>query len=104
MSAASVPTRGATDMLRIACPFCGVRDEIEFRYRGDASVVRPSADAPVATFASFVYERENLAGWYLEWWQHTHGCRSTLKVLRHTVTHEIAWVGRPADTPPERPA
>ena len=26
-------------MLRISCPWCGVRDEVEFRYRGDASVL-----------------------------------------------------------------
>ena len=28
-------------MLRIRCPWCGVRDEIEYRYRGDATRVRP---------------------------------------------------------------
>ncbi|MBV8909619.1 MAG: sarcosine oxidase subunit delta, partial [Gammaproteobacteria bacterium] len=32
-------------MLRITCPCCGERDEIEFRYRGDASRSRPAAGA-----------------------------------------------------------
>ena len=38
-SGASAPCLASVsglDMLRIACPFCGPRDEVEFRYRGDA--------------------------------------------------------------------
>lgn len=85
-------------MLRIACPHCGPRDEVEFHYRGDASLARPAAEAPGEAFETYVYERGNPAGWHLEWWQHVAGCRQVLKVLRHTVTHEIAAVGGPADT------
>jgi heterotetrameric sarcosine oxidase delta subunit len=91
-------------MHRIDCPFCGLRDDIEFRYRGDASVTRPAPDAGIEAYAAFVYERTNPAGWHLEWWQHVHGCRATLKVQRHTVTHAIAWVGLPDQTPPAREA
>jgi heterotetrameric sarcosine oxidase delta subunit len=87
-------------MHRIACPFCGVRDDIEFRYRGDASLMRPGVDAAPEAFAAFVFERANPAGWHIEWWQHVHGCRATLKVRRHTVTHEIGWIGRPHEMPP----
>ncbi|HLJ39502.1 MAG TPA: sarcosine oxidase subunit delta [Steroidobacteraceae bacterium] len=79
-------------MLRIHCPWCGARDEIEFRYRGDAAVRRPAADAGQEAFVSYVYQRENPLGWHLEWWLHAGGCRRLLKVLRHTVTHEIRWV------------
>jgi heterotetrameric sarcosine oxidase delta subunit len=82
-------------MLQIKCPHCGVRDEVEFRYRGDATVVRPSADASIDAFAAYVFERANPAGWQVEWWQHTHGCRAVLKVVRHALTHEIAAVGLP---------
>ena len=32
-------------MHRIDCPWCGVRDEAEFKYRGDATVKRPEPDA-----------------------------------------------------------
>jgi sarcosine oxidase subunit delta len=89
-------------MLRIGCPHCGVRDEVEFRYKG-AALERPSAEAGPAAFEAYVYQRANPAGWHLEWWLHHGGCRRVLKVLRHTVTHEIAWIGTPEETPPSPP-
>jgi sarcosine oxidase subunit delta len=98
-------------MLRIRCPWCGVRDEVEFRYRGDAHAARPACDTSgssrgagqLETFGAYVYERDNPCGWHVEWWLHVAGCRRLLKVVRHTVTHEIAWIGGPQDTP-EMPA
>jgi heterotetrameric sarcosine oxidase delta subunit len=88
-------------MLRIPCPWCGERDEIEFRYRGDAHSRRPAADAPLEEFFNHTYVRANPRGWHLEWWLHVGGCRTLLKVLRHTLSHEIAWVGGAQDEPPE---
>ncbi|MCO4055049.1 MAG: sarcosine oxidase subunit delta [Bosea sp.] len=79
--------------MRIACPHCGLRDESEFRYRGDASVSRPDGDAGADAFTAYVYERTNPQGWHGEWWLHVGGCRQVLKVLRHTATHDIAAVG-----------
>ena len=79
-------------MLRIRCPWCGVRDELEFHYRGDASVSRPPGDAPITAFMTYVYERDNACDWHLEWWLHAAGCRKFLKVARHTLTHEIREV------------
>jgi len=90
-------------MLRIACPFCGPRDEADFTYRGDATVRRPDADAGIDAFHDYVYLRANPQGWHVEWWQHSAGCRQWLKVVRHTVTHEIAEVAT-ADATPEIPA
>jgi methylglutamate dehydrogenase subunit B len=87
-------------MLRIPCPFCGTRDEVEFRYRGDASRSRPAATAPLADFTAYVYGRENPLGWHLEWWLHVGGCRQLLKVERHTLSHAIRWVGAPGEQPP----
>ena len=84
-------------MLRIPCPWCGERDEIEFRYRGDASVARPAADAGLAAFAAYCFERDNPYGWHLEWWLHAGGCRKLFWALRHTVTHEIRKVGTSLD-------
>ena len=81
-------------MLRIACPDCGLRDEVEFRYRGDASVVRPGPGGDAAAFEAYVYRRANPRGWHVEWWLHVGGCRQALKVVRHTVTHEISAVAR----------
>ena len=90
-------------MHRIRCPFCGERDEVEFRYRGDATVARPALDAGEEAFAVYVYDRTNPMGWHLEWWQHAYGCRRVVKVLRNTQTHAIAWTGWPDDEPEPMP-
>ena len=79
-------------MLQIPCPWCGVRDESEFRYRGDATRHRPAADAGLEAFSAYVYERANPRDWHSEWWLHTAGCRRLLRVVRHTLTHEIRSV------------
>ena len=79
-------------MLRIHCPWCGSRDEAEFRYRGDATRARPAADAGPEVFAAYLYERDNPCGWHVEWWLHVFGCRRLLQVVRHTLTHEIRSV------------
>jgi len=84
-------------MLRISCPHCGLRDEIEFRYRGDATRTRPDLAAGPGAFGAYVFERANPRGWHAEWWLHVGGCRALLKVVRHTVTHEIAAVLSPED-------
>jgi sarcosine oxidase subunit delta len=76
-------------MHRIPCPFCGTRDEVEFTYRGDASVARPAPEAGAEAFFDFVYTRDNPLGWHVEWWHHTAGCRQWLKIVRHTLTHEV---------------
>jgi heterotetrameric sarcosine oxidase delta subunit len=91
-------------MLRICCPWCGVRDESEFRYRGDATRARPDPAAGTAAFSAYVYERQNPQGWHLEYWLHVGGCRKLLKMLRHTLTHEIAWVGEATESPPGGPS
>ena len=84
-------------MLRIPCPWCGVRDESEFRYRGDASRPRPSAEAGIDAFTAYVYQRDNPCDWHSEWWLHVAGCRALLKVVRHTLTDEIRSVEAAAE-------
>ncbi len=90
-------------MLRIPCPHCGERDETEFRYRGDAGKARPAGDADIAAFATYVYERDNPLGWHVEWWMHVAGCRKLLKLVRHTLSHEIHAVLAPDAEPPFPP-
>ena len=76
-------------MLRIQCPWCGERDETEFRYFGDAELSRPDIDADLAAFNSYAYQRDNPRGWHVEWWLHVGGCRKLIKIVRHTFTHEM---------------
>jgi sarcosine oxidase subunit delta len=90
-------------MHRIDCPWCGVRDEAEFHYRGDATLVRPAADAGADAFYEYVYTRRNPHGWHVEWWHHAGGCRQWIKVVRHTMTHEIRATAK-ATEPLEAPA
>lgn len=89
--------------MRISCPFCGLRDEAEFLFRGDATLGRPDPSAGTAAFAAYVYDRANPKGWHVEWFQHALGCRQWLKVQRHTVTHEIRAVVPAADPVPGAP-
>jgi methylglutamate dehydrogenase subunit B len=84
-------------MHQINCPWCGVRDETEFQYQGDASKTRLAPDADEATFFDYVYTRDNPKGWHTEWWHHVGGCRQWVKVVRHTVSHEIHATGLPGD-------
>ena len=51
-------------MLLIHCPYCGDRPELEFRYGGEAHVVRPAdpAASSDAAWAAFLYLRDNPKG------------------------------------------
>jgi methylglutamate dehydrogenase subunit B len=79
-------------MLTIACPHCGPRSQNEFTYGGDASVARPPEDAPTAAWFAYVYERRNPKGLHEEFWQHSAGCRTWLRVTRDTRTHDVLAV------------
>jgi heterotetrameric sarcosine oxidase delta subunit len=84
-------------MHQIDCPWCGTRDQAEFQYQGDATVKRPEPDASTDDFFEYVYLRDNPKGWHTEWWHHIGGCRQWVKVVRHTVTHEIHATGGPQE-------
>lgn len=89
-------------MLRISCPWCGVRDETEFDYGGQAHLARPeNPDALTdGEWAGFLFMRDNPKGEFAERWVHSAGCRRWFNVKRHTVTHEILAVYRIGDIPP----
>ena len=85
-------------MLRIDCPFCGLRDETEFTYGGDASRTRPPLDeTSEEVWNDYVYQRSNLKGPHSEYWFHQHGCRAWLKVTRDMLSHEITAVAYAKD-------
>ncbi|TNE35400.1 MAG: sarcosine oxidase subunit delta [Alphaproteobacteria bacterium] len=80
-------------MLRIDCPFCGPRDEIEFAYGGDAERVRPPMEeTDESIWNNYVFLRNNPKGAHQEYWLHQHGCRAWLKVTRDMISHEITDV------------
>lgn len=89
-------------MLRIPCPWCGVRDETEFHYGGQAHIGRPERPEELtdAGWADYLFMRDNPKGEFAERWVHTAGCRRWFNVKRHTVTHEILAVYRIGEPPP----
>jgi sarcosine oxidase subunit delta len=78
-------------MLRLDCPYCGLRDETEFRYGGEAGRVRPAGSSS-ADWARYLYWRRNPVGVHTEIWLHVGGCRRWLKVERDTRTNAILSV------------
>ncbi|MFZ1680601.1 MAG: sarcosine oxidase subunit delta family protein [Rhizobiaceae bacterium] len=85
--------------MRIACPFCGPRDVIEFTYQGDATRARPDpASTDQAAWNAYVYDRVNTRGAHKEFWQHSGGCRAHLLVERDTLTHRIHSVAFARET------
>ena len=76
-------------MLRIECPFCGVRDEPEFTCGGELEVTRPPAAAGDPAWGEYLFYRGNPKGELAERWCHSFGCGQWFSVVRNTATHEI---------------
>jgi sarcosine oxidase subunit delta len=79
-------------MLRIACPYCGTRDEPEFVCGGPSHIVRPAADVDDATWTAYLFLRDNPAGIQFERWLHLYGCGAWFNVARDTLSHAILQV------------
>lgn len=88
-------------MLQIACPWCGVRDEEEFRFGGESHVSRPPTDATDVLWADYLFNRTNPRGVHCERWLHSYGCGRWLNLARDTVTHEILCVYRMGEPKPQ---
>ena len=84
-------------MLLLTCPWCGPREEIEFRYGGEAGVAAPvpGGDVTPDETAAFLFFRSNPKGSFTERWHHSHGCRRWFSVARSTVTHELESGSQP---------
>ena len=78
-------------MLRIPCPNCGIRDQVEFRFGGESHRVRPDnpEQASDAEWAHYLFYRKNPKGVHSERWLHSYGCRQWFNLVRDTVTHDI---------------
>lgn len=79
----------------IPCPWCGDREDSEFRYGGAAQVAYPRDRDTIddAAWARYVFIRPNPKGPMAERWVHTAGCRRWFNVVRDTLTHEITHNG-----------
>jgi heterotetrameric sarcosine oxidase delta subunit len=85
----------------IPCPWCGERDEVEFRYGGEAHISHAdAATVDDATWADYLYMRNNPKGLFAERWVHQLGCRRWFNVLRDTVSHRIIAVYKIGEPPP----
>jgi sarcosine oxidase, subunit delta len=90
-------------VLLIDCPWCGSRDETEFRYGGQAHVGYPPDPAACsdAEWAAYLFVSDNPKGWFHERWVHTAGCRMWFNAVRHTVTYEFGGTYRPGEPAPQ---
>jgi heterotetrameric sarcosine oxidase delta subunit len=81
-------------MLRIQCPWCGERDQTEFRCGGQSHIIRPvdPSRASDQEWADYLFYRDNPKGVHHERWVHAWGCRQWFNMARDTVTHEILEV------------
>lgn len=78
-------------MLLIPCPWCGVREDAEFSYGGEADVRRPAhpEDLSDEAWAEYLFMRHNLRGVQREQWCHSSGCRRWFVVERDTSNNRI---------------
>jgi sarcosine oxidase, subunit delta len=87
-------------MLRIECPWCGLRDEPEFSYGGESHIARPPAACSHEEWSRYLFFRSNPEGELAERWCHSFGCGQWFNVLRDTVTHEIVATWRMGESQP----
>ena len=72
------------------CPFCGLRDESEFHFAGEAGNLRPDGrDVPADRWAGYLHMRDNPKGKTREVWMHM-TCGEFFVMERDTVTHAVA--------------
>ena len=76
-------------MLRLRCPCCGTRDEIEFSYGGEAHLTRPTIDSGDVEWSEYLFIKDNPRGIHYEQWMHKYGCGRWFNIARDTLTHEI---------------
>jgi sarcosine oxidase subunit delta len=81
-------------MLLIPCPWCGEREETEFRCGGEAHIVRPRDPAALTDdqWADYLFMRTNPKGVQCERWRHVHGCGRWFNLARDTVSDQILAV------------
>ena len=76
----------------IDCPYCGEREQSEFK-AGEAHIVRPKQPTELNDdqWAEYLFMRKILKVQF-ERWVHTHGCRKWFNVVRDTSNDVIKAV------------
>ena len=89
-------------MLLIECPWCGLRDETEFSYAGEAHISRPLETEKLSDeeWADYLFMRKNPRGTHREQWLHAAGCRRYFNAERDTVTYRFSATYRIGEKPP----
>lgn len=87
-------------MLLIPCPYCGPRAEIEFRWSGQAHLLRCTEDVSDRDWTAYLYDRDNKRGPQAERWRHIQGCGQFFNVVRDTVSDKVAHSYRIGEPPP----
>jgi heterotetrameric sarcosine oxidase delta subunit len=89
-------------VLLIPCPWCGPRDEVEFRYGGQALLSYPADPDALSDeeWADYLFMRDNPRGDFTERWFHAAGCRRWFNAVRNTATYEIRSTFRVGEDPP----
>ncbi len=88
-------------MLHIDCPYCGLRDEIEFSCGGEANITRPVNSSILShkEWSEYLFFRYNPKGYFIERWVHSSGCRRWFNLVRNTLTNEIYEVYKIGSNP-----
>ena len=81
-------------MFQLKCPWCGLRDETEYHYGGQAHVAYPEDPSALSDeeWAQYLFFRDNPKGPFAERWSHSGGCRRWFNVVRDTRTYEVLAV------------
>ena len=90
-------------MMTIHCPWCGARNQEEFRWGGQAHIVRPARPdlANDDEWAQYLFMRDNGRGIARELWHHIYGCGQWFAMERDTASHTIRTVYGALDDPPK---
>ena len=89
-------------MFVINCPYCGEREQSEFKAGGESHIVRPKQPTELSDdeWAEYLFMRKNIKGIQFERWVHTHGCRKWFNVGRDTSNDVIKAVYKMGEKPP----
>jgi|DEB0MinimDraft_10_1074344.scaffolds.fasta_scaffold00028_16 sarcosine oxidase subunit delta len=76
-------------MLLVPCPVCGPKNAAELTYRGETHSRPDPNQATPEEWRSYLYLRDNPAGWLREGWFCSSGCRTFFTLERNTTTGEL---------------